>query len=156
MGHFSTPFVPGRNVNIVPSITALSHCSTLRSCPHTMSSIPQFHSPKFTAPRCPRCQLHFLRPGVVWYGQLLAPGTLQRIDDWLDTTTRVDLMLVIGTSGRLSSGFIDDARARGATVAHFNIQYPNHLVEPGDWVVPGDAAITLPPIMEETFSPRNG
>lgn len=67
----------------------------------------------------------------------------------MNSVPRIDLMLVIGTSGQLSEGFIDEARAKGAVVAHFDLKRNENLIRPGDWFVPGDVSDTLPKVIAE-------
>ncbi|KAF2158346.1 hypothetical protein M409DRAFT_71687 [Zasmidium cellare ATCC 36951] len=96
-------------------------------------------------PHCPACRTHLLRRGVVRYRELLPAGSLDAIDRWFGAVPRVDLMLVIGTSAELSSQFIDDARLRGASIAHFNLQYQDQIVEDEDLFIQGDVSTTLRP-----------
>ena len=47
-------------------------------------------------PFCDACQLGFVRPGVVWFGESLP------VPEWTDAETHArhcDLMVVVGTSG---------------------------------------------------------
>ena len=46
-------------------------------------------------PRCPRCG-DWLRPGVVWFGEMLDPRELEAAEA---AAARCDVMLVVGTSG---------------------------------------------------------
>lgn len=115
--------------------------------------ISDSHTPLPTVPRsllphCPACKTFLLRPGVVRFGELLTAGSLDAIDGWIDGVPQVDLALVIGTSADLSSQFINDARAKGATVAHFNTRY-HDTVEDDDYFVPGDVASTLPLLVRQ-------
>jgi len=48
-------------------------------------------------PRCPQCKAGLLRPGVVWFGEMLDPGLLLRVDDFI-RRGKCDLVLVIGTT----------------------------------------------------------
>jgi NAD-dependent deacetylase len=48
-------------------------------------------------PGCPRCQAGLLRPGVVWFGEMLDPAVLLRVDDFI-RSGKCDLALVIGTT----------------------------------------------------------
>lgn len=99
-------------------------------------------------PHCPVCKTYLLRPGVIRLGELLTAGSLEAIDGWLDKVPQVDLMLVIGTSADLSSQFIDDGRAKGATVVHFNIRR-HDAIEDFDYVILGDVAVTLPTFVRQ-------
>jgi NAD-dependent deacetylase len=46
-------------------------------------------------PHCPECSAR-LRPGVVWFGEMLPPGALEAA---FEAAHRCDLIMVIGTSG---------------------------------------------------------
>jgi NAD-dependent deacetylase len=69
-------------------------------------------------PRCPRCG-SWLRPGVVWFGEMLDPAALQ---DAADEAAGCDLMLVVGTSGLVypAAGLPSAARQAGAAVITVN------------------------------------
>lgn len=103
---------------------------------------------------CPECAIGTLRPGVTWFGERLRQEHLDRIDGWLKTVPRLDLMLVVGTSCRVfpAAEYIHTARRKGAFVAHFNLARDDTWMEFGDWYVPGDVATTLPGIVSECFS----
>jgi len=49
-------------------------------------------------PKCRTCS-SLLRPGVVWFGELLDPKTIQRVDEFLSNGP-CDLVLVIGTTAQ--------------------------------------------------------
>jgi NAD-dependent deacetylase len=49
-------------------------------------------------PKCGTCS-SLLRPGVVWFGELLDPKTIQRVDEFLNNGP-CDLVLVIGTTAQ--------------------------------------------------------
>jgi NAD-dependent deacetylase len=68
-------------------------------------------------PRCESCK-GLLRPGVVWFGERIDPGVLERSLAALDC----DVCLVVGTSAVVypAAGFADEARRRGAFVAEIN------------------------------------
>lgn len=48
-------------------------------------------------PQCPRCRAGLLRPGVVWFGEMLNPAVLLRVDQFV-RGERCDLVLVVGTT----------------------------------------------------------
>lgn len=98
-------------------------------------------------PHCPACGW-LLRPGVVWFGELLPLRTLDRIDQFLEAG-HTDLILVIGTSGTVypANGYVDLVRLRGGRVAIFNTDIDKEYIEgkvPGTFAFVGDAAETLP------------
>ncbi len=71
-------------------------------------------------PQCPECGA-WLRPGVVWFGEMLPPGALERAFELARTC---DLMLVIGTSGVVqpAASLAEIAAAAGAGVVEINPQ----------------------------------
>lgn len=104
-------------------------------------------------PTCAKCRQNFLRPGVVWFGEQLPLDLLDRVDEWLDDLPRLDLFLVIGTSSRVfpAATYIEKAREKGARVAHFNVEPDEDFIDEDDWFVRGDAAITLPQVINSAL-----
>jgi NAD-dependent deacetylase len=92
-------------------------------------------------PRCPRCG-HWLRPGVVWFGEMLDPADLEAAEQ---AASACDLMLVVGTSGLVypAAGLPAVARRAGARVVIVN-PGPTELDAQADAVVRGPAAEVLP------------
>jgi NAD-dependent deacetylase len=92
-------------------------------------------------PRCPRCG-HWLRPGVVWFGEMLDPTDLDASER---ATAACDLMLVVGTSGLVypAAGLPAAARRAGARVIIVNPE-PTELDGQADSVLRGPAAGILP------------
>lgn len=80
---------------------------------------------RIPAEKLPRCQQTgcggLLRPHVVWFGEALHEGVLQRAEKELD---ECDLCLVVGTSSVVypAAMFAPEVAARGVTVAEFNIE----------------------------------
>ncbi|OBA21343.1 DHS-like NAD/FAD-binding domain-containing protein [Metschnikowia bicuspidata var. bicuspidata NRRL YB-4993] len=112
---------------------------------------PQFTPTKELAvselPLCPACK-SLMRPGVVWFGELLPLRVLGAIDDFLETGP-VDLILVIGTSGTVypANGYVDLVRSRGGAVAVFNTDIEPEVLKGNvarTWGFEGDAAEWLP------------
>jgi len=68
-------------------------------------------------PRCPHCGA-LARPGVVWFGEPIDPGVLERSLASLDC----DVCLVVGTSSVVypAAGLSAEARRRGAFTAEIN------------------------------------
>ncbi|KAL1636940.1 hypothetical protein SLS58_009546 [Diplodia intermedia] len=107
-------------------------------------------------PHCPRCTHGLLRPGVVWFGEMLPRETVAAIDDFVgrpdddddDDDARIDLVLVIGTSSTVypAAGYADRARARGARVAVVNVEETPALRD-GDWFFQGDAGVVVPELL---------
>jgi NAD-dependent deacetylase len=48
-------------------------------------------------PRCPHCHAGLLRPGVVWFGEMLDSSVLRRVDDFIGAG-ECGLVFVIGTT----------------------------------------------------------
>lgn len=104
-------------------------------------------------PICTLCHSAYVRPGVVWHGELLPLTLLDELDSWIDSVPRLEVMLVVGTVATLSRSaeFIDRARERGAVVAHFNIKRNEELLEDEDLFFRGDAAYWLSKIIGEVL-----
>ncbi len=92
-------------------------------------------------PRCPRCN-DWLRPDVVWFGEMLDTATLLRAQT---AAASCDVMLVIGTSGLVypAAGLPSAALRRGAKVIILNPQ-ASELDELASVIVRGTAAVELP------------
>lgn len=95
-------------------------------------------------PRCPRCN-DWLRPDVVWFGEMLDAATLQQAQL---AAARCDVMLVIGTSGLVypAAGLPAEALRNGAQVIIVNPQATD-LDELAAIVVRGTAAEALPKLL---------
>lgn len=112
-------------------------------------------------PKCPKCGSGLLRPGVVWFGEMLPEKTITAIDEFIEESDTIDLILVIGTSSKVypAAGYVDEARAKGARVAVVNMDRAdtpggrNGLAE-GDWFFEGDAGIILPQILQSVISAK--
>jgi NAD-dependent deacetylase len=100
-------------------------------------------------PRCPRCG-SWLRPGVVWFGEMLDPRTLQEAHA---EAAACDAMLVVGTSGLVhpAAGLPAAARRAGAAVIVVNPE-ATELDGVADVCVRGRAAEVLPRLLQ-TESP---
>jgi NAD-dependent deacetylase len=92
-------------------------------------------------PRCPDCG-NFLRPGVVWFGELLPAEALQAAEA---AAVAAELMLVVGTSGAVwpAAGLAGLARQSGAWVAIVNPD-ASEIDGDADELVRGTAAGVLP------------
>ncbi|HXF47441.1 MAG TPA: NAD-dependent deacylase [Burkholderiaceae bacterium] len=92
-------------------------------------------------PACPRCS-QWLRPDVVWFGELLDPGVLARAER---LAASCDVMLVVGTSGVVypAAGLPSRARAAGARLIVVNPN-PSELDDLADVLLRETAARALP------------
>lgn len=95
-------------------------------------------------PRCDSCQ-GLLRPHVVWFGEMLDAGILDRA---YQAIQECGVMLVVGTSGTVqpaaSMGLI--ARKRGATVAEVNLD-PTPYTDAYDISISGKSGEILPQLL---------
>ncbi len=73
---------------------------------------------------------------------------LGRVDAWMESAERVDVMLVIGTAARVTpaSEYIIRAVDKGALVVELNISADEELYE-ADFLWPGDVSHTLPQLV---------
>lgn len=104
-------------------------------------------------PRCPKCGDGLLRPGVVWFNEILPSKVIEDIQDWIKASNKIDLILVIGTSARVypAATYVDEAREKGARVAVINMDRadePSGGLEKDDWFFQGDASVILPEILK--------
>jgi NAD-dependent deacetylase sirtuin 5 len=104
-------------------------------------------------PKCPQCKRGLLRPGVVWFGEMLPKGVLKDIDEWMTASTKIDLIMVIGTGAKVypAAGYVDLARMRGARVAVINTDkndVPAGGLHDGDWFFEGDSAEIVPELLK--------
>jgi NAD+-dependent protein deacetylase sirtuin 5 len=113
--------------------------------------------PRSQLPRCPSCKTSLLRPGVVWFGEALPEDTLAAIETWIDSSPKIDLMLVIGTTAEVypAAGYIEIARQKGARVAVINMDSENlgatGTLREGDWMFEGDAGVVVPEIFRSVI-----
>lgn len=100
-------------------------------------------------PSCPRCGA-FLRPDVVWFGEMLPSGTLEAASQ---AARRCDLFLSIGTSSLVypAAALPYEALQYGATLVEINPdQTP--LTPHADFAVKGRAGEVLPELLRLAFS----
>ena len=134
------------------------------------ADIPIPRIPRSSLPHCPQCQSSLLRPGVVWFGEVLPETVLSDIDAYLNEVDpgaqaegqgrgksqpkRVDLCLVIGTSSRVfpAAMYASIARSMGARVAVVNMDRSDAPdLQQGDWFFQGDAAEIVPEILKSVI-----
>jgi NAD-dependent deacetylase len=113
---------------------------------------PDVHD-DFVPPRCPLCGA-FLRPDVVWFGEMLPPGALEVASE---AARGCDLFLSIGTSSFVhpAASLPYEALEGGAVLAEIN---PNEtpLTQHADYPLRGPAGEVLPTLLREAFYPKGG
>jgi NAD-dependent deacetylase len=95
-------------------------------------------------PRCPGCG-GWLRPDVVWFGEMLDPAHLGAAEE---AVTGAEALLVVGTSGLVypAAGLPLQARRAGGRVIIVNPQ-PTEIDSVADVVVSGAAGVVLPALL---------
>lgn len=98
-----------------------------------------------TPPRCPYCG-DFLRPDVVWFGEILPA---QALEDAKEACAEAEVMLVVGTSGLVqpAASLPLLALTRGASLIEVNPE-PSTLSAHADLVLAGPSGEVLPLIVE--------
>jgi NAD-dependent deacetylase len=104
-------------------------------------------------PRCPGCG-SWLRPDVVWFGEMLDPEVLHAAEE---AVASADALLVVGTSGLVypAAGLPMHARGAGARVIIVNPQ-PTELDARADVIVRGAAGVVLPALLARSCGPEAG
>ncbi|CCH41774.1 NAD-dependent deacetylase [Wickerhamomyces ciferrii] len=138
-----------------------SHTSTV-SATSSPDIKPVDSIPEKDLPHCPECKEGLLRPGVVWFGESLPLKAVDQADEFL-MNNKVDLVLVIGTSGNVwpAMGYVERVQKNGGKVAVFNTEIDNidQIKKEHNWGFIGDASKWLPlalePIIGSEFVPRD-
>ena len=101
-------------------------------------------------PRCPRCG-GFLRPDVVWFGEMLPPGALEVA---AEAARGCDLFLSIGTSSLVypAAALPYEALESGTTLVEVNPS-ETPLGRLADYTLRGPAGKVLPYLLREAFGP---
>ena len=106
-------------------------------------------------PQCPQCGKGLLRPGVVWFNEVLPKDVLAAVDTFIEESRSIDLLMVIGTSAKVwpAAGYVDVAREKGARVAVINMDREDipggrHGLKRGDWFFQGDASVIVPALLK--------
>jgi len=101
-------------------------------------------------PRCEQCGTGLWRPHIVWFGEMLDPEHLERIDHFMGKAKRL-VFLAVGTSGAVwpAAGLVGVARARGADTWLVNAEraentgHFHHFVQ-------GESGTVLPDLLAST------
>jgi NAD-dependent deacetylase len=107
-------------------------------------------------PMCGQCKAAgrdaLLRPDIVWFGEMIDPGALARIEAFVTAGPGADLVFVAaGTSGLVypAAGLVDAVSSRGGKTYLANMERPSN-VEHFDHVVLGPASQVLPALLGST------
>ena len=102
---------------------------------------------EFVLTRCPKCNA-LMRPGVVWFGEQLVWGEVQRVETYLDRGV-CDLVIVVGTTATF--GYIIDWALRSSCGSELIEVNPEEtpLSRLATRLVRESAAIALPRIVDE-------
>lgn len=104
-------------------------------------------------PRCPRCDA-LLRPDVVWFGEMLPAGALERA---FEESRCCDAMLVVGTSGLVQPAASLPALARQAGSPIIEVNPNQSAITPlADVFLQAPAGEVLPDIVEALRSTITG
>lgn len=128
-------------------------------------------------PQCPRCKEGLLRPGIVWFGEPLPLIQMDKVDNFFikgSTTSfasssilpshKIDLILVIGTSGKVwpAMSYVERCKQNGGKIAIFNTEIEDIEAikkDKSSWGFQGEAAYWLPralaPIIGCHIRPRD-
>jgi NAD-dependent deacetylase len=101
-------------------------------------------------PLCPSCGA-FLRPDVVWFGEMLPPGTLEAASE---AARGCDLFFSIGTSSLVypAAALPYEALEHGASVVEINPS-ETPLTRHATFVLRGRAGEIMPRFLHEAFAP---
>jgi NAD-dependent deacetylase len=98
-------------------------------------------------PTCATCGAR-LRPHIVWFGEMLDPAHLERVDAFISAAGRELVFLAVGTSGQVypAAGFVDAARAAGGQCWLVDADPSEAYAARFDHVVRGPSGQVLPPL----------
>jgi NAD-dependent deacetylase len=105
--------------------------------------------------RLPSCEIcertgrrSLLRPNIVWFGEMLDPGHLARVEAFLQAARGPLVYLAVGTSGVVypAAGLVSAARAHGARTWLVNADPPDN-VHAFDEFVQGPSGRILPELL---------
>lgn len=129
------------------------HGNILRTkCFDANHPAPEAHTESDVPPRC-ECG-SFLRPDVVWFGEMLDPSHLERA---AEAVSACDAMLVVGTSGLVypAAGFPEEAKRWGANVIEVNPE-PTPVTAIADASLRSSARSALPEIVRRVAAASSG
>ncbi len=125
------------------------HGNILRTkCSREAVVIDQWTASDETPPRCPRCGA-YLRPDVVWFGEMLPPAALEAA---AQAANSCDVFFSIGTSGVVepAASLARVALQRGAAVVEVN-PTETPLTAQAAFVLPGASGEILPALVKAVW-----
>ncbi len=101
-------------------------------------------------PRCPRCG-GFLRPDVVWFGEMLPAHALQAA---IEAAREAQIFFSVGTSAVVqpAASLPFEAVRHGATLVEINLE-ETPVTPMAHYVLRGPAGVVLPALVEATWPP---
>ncbi len=122
-------------------------CGRPHALPPTAPDLPA-DGARLRPPTCRACG-GLIRPGVVWFGELLPVAALERA---MTSVAECDLLLSIGTSALVypAAQLPLEAAERGVPVAQINPE-PTPLDAIATWSLRGTAATTLPALLARAW-----
>lgn len=99
-------------------------------------------------PRCPECG-EPLRPGVVWFGEMLPAAELERVESYLSAGA-CEYTVVIGTTAFF--GYIVDWATRGAEAGHLLVEVnpqESAISSHATQAIRAPAAVALPRLVDD-------
>ncbi len=114
-------------------------------CSARCGEVTGWESDSRRPPRCPTCDAP-LRPGVVWFGEMLPAGALEAA---AEAVGQADLVLSVGTSSLVqpAASLPEVALDRAIPVVEINPE-PTPLSPRAAWRLDGTAATCLPALVE--------
>ena len=135
-------------------MAAMRHQNSGKELDISNANVPLANIQAEKLPRCPKCH-NLLRPGVVWFGEALPAETLKAVDNFIDDSEGIDLIIVVGTSAKVypAAAYVGIAREHGARVAVVNMDTTDIPGGPGglterDWFFEGDAGVLVPEMLK--------
>lgn len=111
----------------------------------------EFSEENLLAPvACPHCVTGILRPGVVWFGEMLPEGAFSST---MSALQKADLVVVVGTSGLVqpAASLPTIGQEAGANVIEVN-PVPTDLSHTADIYLQSTAAATMPRLLSQLLT----
>lgn len=125
------------------------HGNIMRTvCSRERTVVEQWEETGEKPPRCPRCGA-FLRPDVVWFGEMLPPGALQVA---IEAAQEAEVFFSVGTSAVVqpAASLPFEAARHGALVVEVNVE-ETPVTPIARYVLRGPAGVVLPALVDATW-----